>query len=121
MHLCYVVVQARAARHLSPHSTTTAASVSTDTGAAAPHHSVYDRAGDEGPRSLHNHGEGPYHVTGGDVTTMLALHLLLPLVVLVVVLAPVLVTISPEQVYQEVSLDQVCRAGAKVGNNLVIY
>ena len=84
-------------------------------------HSVYDRAGDEGPRSLHNHGEGPYHVTGGDVTTMLARHLLLPLVVLVVLLAPVLVTISPEQVYQEVSLDQVCRAGAKVGNNLVIY
>ena len=51
------------------------------------------------------------------MTTMLARHLLLPLVVLVVLLAPVLVTINPEQVYQEVSLDQVCRAGAKVGNN----
>ena len=55
------------------------------------------------------------------MTTMLARHLLLPLVVLVVLLAPVLVTISPDQVYQEVSLDHVCRAGAKVGNNLVIY
>ena len=54
------------------------------------------------------------------MTTMLARHLLLPLVVLVVLLAPVLVTLSPEQVYQEVSLDQVCRAGAKVGNKSIV-
>ena len=60
-----------------------------------------------------------YDPCSGHVTTMLARHLLLPLVVLVVLLAPVLVTVSPEQVYQEVSLDQVCRAGAKVGNNLL--